>query len=741
MPSIAELIEQHREQLLQHYVEEASRLPSAWGVHPQDVLDNFPEYLSCLGALSRGPHADPGQRKRRMEETHLGLRLRLGYTLEDVTAELVLVGRLLSQLWEHLPPEQQPTSEDTQRLFEGLQAARELAVTIFTGSSLEERRLSEERLRLAVWATGLGTWDLDPTTGALHWDERCRALFGMPPDAPVDYATFLSLVHPADRERVEAVVRQALDPAGSGTFQMEYRAVDARNGSERWLSANGRTFFSPSGQAVRFLGTVLDITERVHERQATERERQRATAILENISEAFFAFDREWRFIYVNREAERLVGQPREALLGRSHWEAFPATLGTAVEHHYRRVAAERIPLAFENHYAPWDRWFEVRVQPTDEGVAAYFHDVTERKRHDEEHERLLREQTRLREQAEKALRERQRAVEVLEHGEALFVLDKDFRLILVNENQERISQTRREDTLGRILWEVFPSIAAPESKYWCELHRVVEERVPVQFEESYAPLGLWASMSAFPTSEGGVAVFFRDITERKRAEQFRDRLVGIVSHDLRSPLQSITLATELLLRREDVPATALSGVRRIARSAERMSRMITDLLDFTRARVGGGIPLRRQHTRLVELVRATLEELEVTHPDRVVLTHGRGPHAGEWDPDRLAQVVSNLVGNALQHGARDTPVQVALREEGSEVVLTVTNQGAPIPEALLPHVFDPFQRAADSGREGLGLGLYIVEQIVQAHGGTIAVCSSAAAGTTFTVRLPRACP
>ncbi|WP_257457315.1 sensor histidine kinase [Archangium lipolyticum] len=753
MPSIADLIEQHRENLLERYLEEASRLPSARKVSRRDILDNLPAYLDALCALSRGQRGGPGHDRRCLEEAHLGQRLRLGYTLGDVMAEHVLLGRLLSRLWESLPPGQQPTLEDTQRLFDELQSASTRIVSAFNGQSSEARRppisrgiealpLGEERLRLAVEATGLGTWDYDPTTGDLLWDERCKVLFGLPPDARVEsYDTFLAALHPEDRERAHRLVRDALDPAGSHTYRTDYRIVGLQDGIERWLSSNGRAFFDSSGRPVRLIGTVLDITERVRAREAVEREKNRVISILESISEAFEAFDHEWRFIYVNREAERLLGQSRETLLGRNHWELYPAVLGTCLEHNFRRAAAERISLTFENYYAPWDRWFELHTYPTDEGLAVYFHDITERKRHDAERERLLREQTRLREQAEKALRERQRAVEVLEHGEAILVLDKDFRIILVNENQERISRTRREDTLGRVFWEVFPTLATPESTYWRQFHHVMEQKVPVQFDEYYPPLDLWVGMSAFPTSEGGLAVFFRDITEQKRAEQLRERLVGIVSHDLRSPLQSISLASEMLLRREDIPAPALTGVRRISRSAERMSRMITDLLDFTRARTGGGIPLQRRPGELVDLVRNTLEELEVTHPGRVVLSHGRGPYAGEWDLDRLAQVVTNLVGNALQHGAEDTPVEVDLREDGPELVLTVTNQGTPVPDTLLPHIFDPFRRAgsgAHSSRQGLGLGLYIVQQIVLAHGGSIAVSSSEATGTRFTVRLPR---
>ncbi|WNG44771.1 PAS domain-containing protein [Archangium minus] len=747
MPSIADLIEQNREYLLLHYREEASRLASARDVRPQDVIDNLPEYLDSLRACSHCQCGDSGYSRRRLEEAHLGRRLRLGYTQEDVKAEFALLGRLLSSLWTSLPPNQQPPLEDTQRLSDWLQAAMEHTESVFehsphvshhTPSGLGAPQLREAHLRLAIEATGMGMWDYDPITGVVHADERCLLLLGLPSDATLDYAVHLSALHPEDRERVHQVVQQSLNPAGSGSHQLEFRTVGLRDGVQRWLSANGRALFDENGRALRLVGTVLDITERVREREATERERQRLTAILESMSEAFLSFDQDWRFTYVNREAERFMGVSREQVLGRDHWEVFPATLGTNVEHYYRRVAAERIPLSFENFYIPWQRWFEFHVYPIDDGIAAFCQDITERKHREEEREQLLREQTRLREQAEQALLQSQRAVEVLEHGDPFLLLDKDFRIIQVNKNQEFISQKSREEELGRSVWDVFPAINNPESAYWREYNRAMTERVPVHFEEYYPPQDLWASVNAYPTDEGGLAVFLRDVTERKRAEQFRERLMGIVSHDLRSPLHAITLAAETLLRRENLSESVLVRVRRIVQSGDRMSRMITDLLDFTRARLGGGIPLQRRSGELVELVRTTLEEFEMTHPGRIVFSHGQGPYSGEWDLDRLAQVISNLVGNALKHGAGNTPVAVDLREEGQEIVLVVTNQGTPIPEALLPHVFDPFRRSADSSRQGLGLGLYIAQQIVMAHGGSITASSSAAVGTTFSVRLPR---
>jgi PAS domain S-box-containing protein len=126
----------------------------------------------------------------------------------------------------------------------------------------EALKESEDRLRLAVEATGLGTWDFNPVTGELRWDERCKAMFGLPPEAEVDYEVFLAGLHPDVRERTDEVVQQALDPETDGGFDVEYRTVGLGDGIERWVAARGQAFFDEAGRAVRFIGTVLDITER-----------------------------------------------------------------------------------------------------------------------------------------------------------------------------------------------------------------------------------------------------------------------------------------------------------------------------------------------------------------------------------------------------------------------------------------------------------------------------------------------
>jgi signal transduction histidine kinase len=182
-------------------------------------------------------------------------------------------------------------------------------------------------------------------------------------------------------------------------------------------------------------------------------------------------------------------------------------------------------------------------------------------------------------------------------------------------------------------------------------------------------------------------------------------------------------------MRRSSLPPADALIVSPIVRSAKRMARMINQILDFTRVRLGGGFEIEPRASDLVEVCREMISECAHANPDRqIVLTSGDSV-SGVWDRDRLCEVVSNLRGNALQHGAPDAPVEVELATSPDEAVLRVRNQGKPIPADVLPHVFDPFRRARSKSEttrpDSLGLGLYISKEIVASHGGSIAVESS----------------
>ncbi|MFY0566572.1 PAS domain-containing protein [Archangium lansingense] len=228
---------------------------------------------------------------------------------------------------------------------------------------------------------------------------------------------------------------------------------------------------------------------------------------------------------------------------------------------------------------------------------------------------------------------------------------------------------------------------------------------------------------------------------QAQEAIRVREDVVAIVSHDLRTPLNAISLSATSLLKRGDVDERTAQAAGRIRAASDRASRMIRDLLDFNQARMRG-IPVHHEPLDFHEHVLRVVKEVRSAHPDRYIAFHSSGEGRGEWDGDRLAQVVTNLVGNALQHSPAGTPVRVSTRSEGSSLLLEVHNEnaGRAIPPELMANLFEPYRRGPGAGaRQGsLGLGLFITRQIVLAHDGGIEVRSTLEEGTTFTVRLPR---
>ena len=367
----------------------------------------------------------------------------------------------------------------------------------------------------------------------------------------------------------------------------------------------------------------------------------------------------------------------------------------------------------------------------------------------------------------------------------AIFMLDRGGRVASWNVGAERIKGYRAEEIIGQHFSRFYPeedlragkcerelAIASKEgrfedegwrlrkdgSRFWANvvISRVIDRNGElIGFakvtrdlthrraleEERLARAAAEAERARLALAREALE---RALAEQKKIDELREHLIGVVGHDLRSPLTSVTMGASLMLKKGTLQDADAKTVARIARSADRMSKIISQLLDFTRARLGGGIPIDPRPIDLAQVCADVIAEYETAHPDRALSFDADMDTEGLWDPERLGQVVANLIGNAIQHGKPDGPIDVRLRDEGDAVCLQVHNDGSPIPADLLPSIFDPFRRQstrADQKTEGLGLGLFIVREMVRAHSGEIGVRSTEADGTTFIVKLPRRPP
>jgi PAS domain S-box-containing protein len=345
----------------------------------------------------------------------------------------------------------------------------------------------------------------------------------------------------------------------------------------------------------------------------------------------------------------------------------------------------------------------------------------------------------------------------------AIFMLDPSGHVATWNAGAERIKGYRAEEIIGRHFSIFYPPEVVASGQCELELRgaaaagRFEDEGFRVRKDGSR----FWANViiTALRNAEGtlvGFAKVTRDLTERRAAEEdrrrlathaqkeriqeFQERFLGVLGHDLRNPLASMDMGAGLLRQRATDAAT-LRILDRMDSSSRRMSRMIDQILDLTRSRLAEGLPIDPAPMELSQVLLGIVEEERTAHAPRAIELDCP-PLRGTWDRDRLEQVFSNLVSNAVVHGDPAKPVCIDVHTEGESVVVEVQNAGVPIPEELAGQLFHPFRRGERDSRTsktaGLGLGLYISQEIAVAHGGNIEVRSNGVEGTTFRVTLPR---
>ncbi|MBI2954678.1 MAG: response regulator [Chloroflexi bacterium] len=362
---------------------------------------------------------------------------------------------------------------------------------------------------------------------------------------------------------------------------------------------------------------------------------------------------------------------------------------------------------------------------------------AVERKRAEEERSSLLAREAAARTEAEAA---HQRVLDILESiNDAFVALNHQWRFTYVNREAEKILRRSWAELIDKCIWEVFPE--ALGSKTYREFHRAVTEQVTVESQEFILQASLWLEIRAYP-APGGLSVYLRDITERKRAEQFREEYIHNVSHDLRAPLTIIRGHANMIQRSANNVDRVCKSAEAIVTSVERMNAMIQDLVDSARLEASQLWPDIRA-VSLAAFVSELLERVAGLMDSGRVKVHIRQdlPPVGA-DPNLLERILMNLLTNALKYSSPETEVLVRAKATGNEVVVSVADRGVGIAAEDMARIFERFYRTRGAREaEGLGLGLFIAKMLVEAQAGRIWGESEPGKGSAFSFTIPIAKP
>ncbi|MBV9786902.1 MAG: PAS domain S-box protein, partial [Chloroflexi bacterium] len=543
-------------------------------------------------------------------------------------------------------------------------------------------------------------------------------------------------------------VRKLLERAAAGELIHFEATLNRPNGEIKTFDISFHPIHDDDGQVVLIVPEGRDITERKQIERALQASEQQSRNILSSITDAFFAVDRDWRFTYLNQHAERLLAREPGELLGQEIWEMYPGLPGSEFERVYRRVADERIAESITAFYPDHNRWYEVHAYPAANGITAYFRNVTQRIT------------------AEAALRaseERLRRAIAIETVGVIF-FKPEGQITAANDAFLRMSGYTQEDVSnGLMRWDTqTPPEWMPQSIRAIDEFETTGRTTPYE-KEYFRKDGSrwWGLFAATRINETEGVEFIVDITENKQVEaererlfqaaeqarqeaeaalQTRDQFLSIASHELRTPLTSLMGYAHLLHKAVTRGKGDLIRMAdRIAYQAQRLNGLIDQMLDVSRLQ-RGQFAIERQPIDLAAVVAQVVEEfrstlpadtlhpIEIQRPDQPVMIGG--------DANRLEQVIQNLLSNAVKYSPAGGAIRVQVLRTATTAELVIEDQGIGIPADARDHLFEPFYRASNVGEQvsGFGIGLHIVREIVQRHGGRIEVNSIEATGSIFRI-------
>ena len=607
---------------------------------------------------------------------------------------------------------------------------------------------NEERFRMAVEATGLGTWDLELSTGKLEWSNECRRIYQVPADVEVNLDFFVKHVYPEDRQQVEDEMKKALELSSDGNYDTSFRILRYSDKQLRWIRAQGKVFVDEHQQPERFIGTVLDITkERMQQEELIESVELFQT-MAENVPAMIWMSGSDKFNDYFNKTwleftGRTLAEESNEGWLNGVHVDDRQKCIET-----YNQSLKEQKGFYLEYRLRRYDgkyRWVADNSVPrygNDGSFLGFISasiDIDDQKR--------FREKIQDSELLFKTISNTSPA--------ALWMTDRDRNNIFVSEtwlrwtgrtfNEEikqgwfsAIYEDEREKTIERF-FECFN-----ERKNFTAEFRLMGSDGKVRWclteGKPYYDIN-----GAFAGYAGSVA----DITELKSLEQRKDDFIKMASHELKTPITSINGYVQLLLNiYQDAEGEALqlsrntvkSSLGTIAKQVVKLTRLISELLDLTKIE-SGKLDLNYTGFDLTEMVEEVVQDIRLTTSKHAIIVESNFEGMFYGDKDRLGQVLMNLINNAIKYSPEADSVEVYLEGDSKKASIQVRDHGIGIDKKDFTKIFERFYRAegkAEQTYPGFGIGLFIASEIVHRHNGTIDVSSEKGKGSIFTVNLPR---
>jgi PAS domain S-box-containing protein len=611
---------------------------------------------------------------------------------------------------------------------------------------LSELRESEERLRMAIETTKLGTWEYYPLTKDLNCSKECKKIFGVAEDFEPDNQFAHDHTHPEDREKVKQQIHKAITPGGAGSCEIEYRIIRADN-EVRWVKAQGKTFFNSENQPARFIGTMVDITdEKLHEQELKDSIELFQT-MADNVPAMIWMsgddkFEDYFNKAWLNFRGRTLQEESDEGWLDGVHPDDVKKCLDTYNES-FRQQKGFYTEYRLRHKNGDY-RWISdnsvPRFSPDGEflGFISACMDIDDQKRYREK------------------IQDSELLFKTISNASpaALWMTDADEQNVFISDTWLKWTGKTFEEVIDRGWVQ-----SLVEEDRETTINKFMEDfRTRRNFHSEFRFLRKdgevrWGLTEGYPFYDtngtfAGYAGSVTDITDIKKLEQRKDDFIKMASHELKTPITSINGYVQLLMniynevdekKLQLSQSTVKSSLNTISKQVVKLTRLISELLDLSKIE-SGKLELNKTEFDLGDLVEETVRDVRLTTSKHAIVLSNEYNGKIYGDKDRIAQVLMNLLTNAIKYSPDASQVDVSVEQEKNNAVIQVKDSGIGIDKKFHQKVFERFYRVEGKSEQtypGFGIGLFIASEIVNRHQGRLSVESEKGKGSTFTITLP----